>query len=80
VDIQKLGYHTFIVAPFHISCLQHRLKVFAVRKKKEYALCRKDVWRSGGIALSFLTSAGDGVEWSVSRPGRFIPGTHWIRD
>jgi hypothetical protein len=32
---------------------------------------------------SFLTSALVGGEWSVSRPGRFIPrerapGTHWI--
>jgi hypothetical protein len=31
----------------------------------------------------FLTSALDGCEWSVSRPGRFTPrerapGTHWI--
>jgi hypothetical protein len=30
-----------------------------------------------------LTSALDGGEWSISRPGRFIPrkrapGTHWI--
>jgi len=30
---------------------------------------------------AFLTSAGDGGEWSASRPGRFIPrerdpGTH----
>jgi hypothetical protein len=24
--------------------------------------------------LTFLTSALDGGEWSVSRPGRFIPG------
>jgi hypothetical protein len=32
---------------------------------------------------SFLTSALEGVEWSVSLPGRFPPGiraigTHWI--
>jgi hypothetical protein len=38
---------------------------------------------SGGIALSFLTTALDGGEWSASRPGRFTPeertpGTHWI--
>jgi len=22
----------------------------------------------------------DGGEWSASRPGRFTPGNHWIRD
>jgi hypothetical protein len=27
---------------------------------------------------AFLTSALDGGEWSASRPGRFIPITHWI--
>jgi len=32
---------------------------------------------------AFLTSALDGGEWSVSRPGRFTPrkrapGAHWI--
>jgi hypothetical protein len=26
----------------------------------------------------FLTWALVGGEWSNSRPGRFIPGTHWI--
>jgi len=25
---------------------------------------------------AFLTLARGGVEWSDSRPGRFIPGTH----
>jgi hypothetical protein len=29
---------------------------------------------SGGAAAPFLTSALDGGEWSVSRPGRFTPG------
>jgi hypothetical protein len=42
----------------------------------------EDVFRSGGIAPSFLTSL-DGDEWSVSRLGRFTPGEralgdHWI--
>jgi hypothetical protein len=40
----------------------------------------------GGVDLEihvFLTSAVVGEEWSVSRPGRFIPGerapgTHWL--
>jgi hypothetical protein len=27
----------------------------------------------------FLTSALAGGEWSVSRPGRFTPGSHWIK-
>jgi hypothetical protein len=26
----------------------------------------------------FLTSVLVGGEWSATRPGRFIPGTHWI--
>jgi hypothetical protein len=47
------------------------------------ALCHEDTWGTGGIAPSFLTSALDGGEWSVSRPSRFTPrgkalGTHWI--
>jgi hypothetical protein len=35
----------------------------------------------GGVVVSihiFLTSVLIGGEWSTSRPGRFIPGTHWI--
>jgi hypothetical protein len=32
-------------------------------------------WR---IALSFLTSALDGSEWSASGPGGFTLGTHWL--
>jgi hypothetical protein len=27
----------------------------------------------------FLTSALVAGEWSASRPGRFTPGTHWVR-
>jgi hypothetical protein len=38
-----------------------------------YALFHDDLWGSGGIAPSFLTSALDGGEWSLSRPGRFTP-------
>jgi hypothetical protein len=42
--------------------------------------------RIGGMEVqlhTFLTSALDGSEWSVSCPGRFTPrkiapGTHWI--
>jgi hypothetical protein len=36
----------------------------------------------GGVDLQihiFLTSALAGGEWSDSLPGRFTPGTHWIR-
>jgi hypothetical protein len=48
-------------------------------------LCHEDVWRSGDIAPTFLSSALHGGEWSASRPGRFTPGklvrgTHWIGD
>jgi hypothetical protein len=34
----------------------------------------------GGVDVKihvFLTSALDGDEWSVSRPGHFTPGNHW---
>jgi hypothetical protein len=37
----------------------------------------------GGVDVQihiFLTSALVGGEWSASRPGRFIPGTHCIGD
>jgi hypothetical protein len=42
-----------------------------------------NVWKAGGIAPLFLTSALDTSKWSASLPGRFIPGerapgTHWI--
>jgi hypothetical protein len=43
-----------------------------------YALCREDVWSSGGRDPLFLTSAIVGGEWSASIPGSFIPGTCWI--
>jgi hypothetical protein len=36
----------------------------------------EDVLGSGGIAPRILGL--DGGEWSASRPGRFILGTHWI--
>jgi hypothetical protein len=32
----------------------------------------EDVWRDGGIASSFLTSAIDGGEYSASRPGKSL--------
>jgi hypothetical protein len=32
------------------------------------------MWRSGGKAPPFLTSALDGGEWSASGPGHFTPG------
>jgi hypothetical protein len=43
----------------------------------------KRYWESEGTAPRILSSAIDGDEWSVSRPGRFTPrerapGTHWI--
>jgi hypothetical protein len=36
-----------------------------------YLPSHEDVWRSGGIASPFLTSALVGSEWSASRLGRF---------
>jgi hypothetical protein len=36
--------------------------------------------RSGGTASPFLTSALDEGEWPASRPCRFTPGIHCIRD
>jgi hypothetical protein len=49
-----------------------------------YAPRSEDVWKSGGIAPSFLTSALDGSEWSASSHCRYIPeetapSIHWIR-
>jgi hypothetical protein len=46
-----------------------------------HLLCHEDIWGTGGIPLSFLTSALDGGEWSASHPCRFtpgerVPGTH----
>jgi hypothetical protein len=48
-----------------------------------YISRRDDLGGVEVIALPFLTSAVDGVEWSASRPGSFISGeralgTHWI--
>jgi hypothetical protein len=58
-----------------------RLKHKSVVKKSKvvlalnyYAPRHEDVWGTGGIAPSFLTSALDGGEWSASNPGRFTPG------
>jgi hypothetical protein len=43
------------------------------------ALRYEGVWGSECIYIHiFLTSALTGGEWSASRPGCFIPGTHWI--
>jgi hypothetical protein len=38
------------------------------------APCHEDVWESGGITPSSLTSALDGGEWAASRSDRFTPG------
>jgi hypothetical protein len=57
-----------------------------VIKKVKLSLCliNEDVWRSGGVALPFLTSALNRGELPASRPGGFTPGeraagTYWIR-
>jgi hypothetical protein len=44
---------------------------------------QEDLWGSGGLAPTFLTSALDGGKWSVSHLVRFTPevraaSTHWI--
>jgi hypothetical protein len=36
--------------------------------------CDMNAWGSGGIYPLFFTSAPDGGEWPVSRPGRSVPG------
>jgi hypothetical protein len=38
------------------------------------ALCHEDVWKTGGIPPSFVTSALDEGEWSVLSIGCFTPG------
>jgi hypothetical protein len=43
-----------------------------VLSEGKVVLSYEDVWGSGGIAPSFLTSALEKGEWSDSRPGRFI--------
>jgi hypothetical protein len=60
------------------------------RKKIKFSLClinqttrHRNIWRSGGIAPSFLISAVHGSELSASHTGRFtpreiIPSAHWI--
>jgi hypothetical protein len=59
-------------------CLHIWIKVKIVPVIKHYAMSG-----SGGTVPTFLTSALDGGEWSVSRPCRFTPGerahdSHWI--
>jgi hypothetical protein len=50
------------------------------RLTKHHAM--KTYWGMEVDLHAFFTSALDGGEWSVSRPGRFTyrgaPGTHWI--
>jgi hypothetical protein len=46
------------------------------------ALCQ-EIWKSGGIAPPFFTSALDRGEWLTSHPDRFTPeegahSIHWI--
>jgi hypothetical protein len=61
-----------IVSNRKISCKRTRFK------KVNWALCHEDMWGSGRIAPPLLTWTLYGIEWSASRPCRFIPGTHWI--
>jgi hypothetical protein len=50
--------------------LQNTVTNFQVYNTLRY----EDIWGSGGIAPTFLTSTLDGGELSASHPGRFIPG------
>jgi hypothetical protein len=50
----------------------HSLKVKLFPCLITSAPSHKDVWGNGDVAPVFLTSALDGVQWSVSSPGRFI--------
>jgi hypothetical protein len=42
------------------------------------ALRHEGVWGSGCIDQRVLDLSTSWSEWSVSRPGRFTPGTQWI--
>jgi hypothetical protein len=63
-------------------CRTPYTSVFPVFNKTS---AHEDVWGSGGMALTFMTSALDGGEWSASRPGHFTrsrksPGAHLLGD
>jgi hypothetical protein len=62
------GFHRLIPSGF--AQTQCRINV---KLSLQYAVRHEDVWGSGGIAPSFLTSALDGGEWSASCPCRFTP-------
>lgn len=64
-----------------------RLKFETLVKVKSYlsflSANRGDLWGSGSVAISFLTSALGECEWPASRPGRFNAekraiDTYWI--
>jgi hypothetical protein len=62
-----------------------RLKVKLSLYLTKQGQCQEDIRRNGDVAPPFLTSALDGGQWLVSRPGRFTPGerascTQWIGD
>jgi hypothetical protein len=66
--------HPFLISPSSLSSWRYKCNV-----KGTVALCltilaphHEDVWGSGCIMHSFLTSAL-GSKWSDSRPGRFTP-------
>jgi hypothetical protein len=57
--------------------------MFTIVSVKGKVVCHEDIWGSGGIAPSFLSSTLDGGEWSASCPVCFTAreralGTHWI--
>jgi hypothetical protein len=83
VEHYSISYsHTrYMFRPCHLIFLSSlwRVQVYEMYKGKadpvfHWALCRDDVWGSGGIAPPFLTSTLVEGEWSASGPGRFTPG------
>jgi hypothetical protein len=72
------------VCAYHEKLLSSMFSVELWDKVRLYLrLNSRDVLGSVDISPKFLTSALDGKEWSVSRPGHFIPGerapcAHWM--
>jgi hypothetical protein len=78
--LQIFTYSPFIIFLSHAtSGLNSKGKIIPVLNSAPH---HGDVWGSGGVDPRIQTSALDGREWSVSRPGSFTaglraPGTHW---
>jgi hypothetical protein len=57
----------------HVCLVKVKLSLYL----PNWALHYEGLWGSGCIDPSFL-HLGTSWRWSASRPGRFIPGIHWI--